>query len=111
MQYAIELFFDKEMEEPELYKKEKVMKKVGNEFYYGTYTTYVFVDGDEDDDGGDDVGQDAAEAQQGQHHHSQTDHGGIDVEVFGDAAADAVDHLVLIGLVKLLVLHGVTPQR
>lgn len=33
--------FDKEMEEPELYKKEKVMKKVGNEFYYGTYTTSV----------------------------------------------------------------------
>lgn len=33
--------FDKEMEEPELYKKEKVMNKVGNEFYYGTYTTSV----------------------------------------------------------------------
>ena len=33
--------FDKEMEEPELYKKEKVMKNVGNEFYFGTYTTSV----------------------------------------------------------------------
>lgn len=33
--------FEKEMDEPELYKKEKVMKKVGNEFYYGTYTTSV----------------------------------------------------------------------
>ena len=33
--------FEKEMSEPELYKKEKVMKKVGNEFYYGTYTTSV----------------------------------------------------------------------
>lgn len=33
--------FGKEMDEPELYKKEKVMKKVGNEFYYGTYTTSV----------------------------------------------------------------------
>ena len=33
--------FEKEMEEPDLYKKEKVMKKVGEEFYYGTYTTSV----------------------------------------------------------------------
>lgn len=33
--------FEKEMGEPEIYKKEKVMKKVGNEFYYGTYTTSV----------------------------------------------------------------------
>lgn len=33
--------FEKEMDEPDLYKKEKVMKKVGNEFYYGIYTTSV----------------------------------------------------------------------
>lgn len=33
--------FEKEMSEPEIYKKEKVMKKVGEEFYYGTYTTSV----------------------------------------------------------------------
>ncbi len=33
--------FEKEMNETELYKKEKVMKKVGNEFYYGIYTVSV----------------------------------------------------------------------
>lgn len=33
--------FDKEIEEPELYKKEKVMKNVETRFYYGTYTTSV----------------------------------------------------------------------
>lgn len=33
--------FEKEKAEPDLYKKEKTMKKFGNEFYYGTYTTSV----------------------------------------------------------------------
>ena len=33
--------FEKEMAEPDLYKKEKVVKKVGNEFYYGIYTTSI----------------------------------------------------------------------
>ena len=31
----------KEMDQPDLYKKEKTMKKAGNGFYYGTYTTSV----------------------------------------------------------------------
>lgn len=33
--------FEKEMAEPDLYKKEKTMKKSGNEFFYGVYTTSV----------------------------------------------------------------------
>ena len=33
--------FEKEIDEPDLYKKEKTIKKVGNEFYYGIYTTSV----------------------------------------------------------------------
>ncbi len=33
--------FEKEMAEPDLYKKEKTMKKAGNGFFYGVYTTSV----------------------------------------------------------------------
>ena len=48
-----------------------------------------------DDDQGDDVGQDRRAAHEEQGHGDQADDDRVDLEVFGDAAADPAEHAVL----------------
>ena len=48
----------------------------------------------------------AAAAHQAEQRPDQTHHGGVDAEVFGDPAADTVDHFVLIGFIQLLFHNG-----
>ena len=58
------------------------------------------------DDSGDDIGQDAAAAQGGKYHPDQPHDRGIHIKILGDASADAVQHLVIIGFIQFLISHG-----
>ena len=57
----------------------------------------------------DDIRQQAAAAQRTEHHPAQTHQRGVDIEILGDAAADAGQLLVRTALIQLLFVHGNTP--
>ena len=58
-----------------------------------------------DDNGGYDVSQKTAAAQGAEGYPAQPHQGGVNVKIFPDAAANAVNHLVFVGFIELLC-HG-----
>ena len=54
------------------------------------------------DDGGNDISEDPASAQGAEQHPCKANHRGVNIKILGNAAADAVDHFIVIGFIQLL---------